>query len=92
MTKTLQGYAALVVPQNHQAILSECAANFNKAILATWVDKHGPGGFFVRLPTEEDQPKNPLDCQLFTSDQFHQLFYFEKGDVDAMFRPIQEVK
>lgn len=79
-----QAYATVIVEQNHQAIVSESGSEFDMAFLKAWVEKHGPGGFFLRDET------SPLDCQLFTSEQFHQLYYFEKGDVDAMFRMVRQ--
>lgn len=91
MAQKQQAYASLVIPQNHQVIISESGSSFDMAILKIWVEKHGPGGFFVRAPVEEGEEKDPLDCQLFTSDQFHQLYKFEKGDVDSMFRPVRAI-
>lgn len=86
-----QAYATLILPANTQAIMSEAGGNFSKEELALWSEKHGPGGFFVRVTkSDPEEEKHPLDCQLFTSDQFHQLFMFEKGDPDVLFRHVVE--
>ena len=86
-----QAYAVVVIPENRQAIMSEAGGKFSKEELALWMEKNGPGGFFLREQrTDPDAPKHPYDCMLFTSDQFHQLYMFEKGDADALFRPVKE--
>lgn len=83
-------YAVLVVKAHEQAILSEAGIHFDRAFLEAWIEKHGPGGFFIRQPTEPEEENHPLDCQLLTSDQFHQLYHFANGDPDVMFRRVIE--
>lgn len=88
-----QAYATVIIPENYQAIMSEAGGNFSKEEMGLWVEKHGPGGLFVRVTkSDPDEEKHPLDCQLFTSDQFHQLFNFEHGDPEVLFRHIVEKK
>lgn len=85
-----QVYAVLVVKAHEQAILSEAGIHFDRPFLEAWIEKHGPGGFFIREPSEPDKENHPLDNQLLTSDQFHQLFEFENGDPEVMFRRVRK--
>ena len=85
----MQTYATLVVKAHEQAILSEAGSKIDRSILNAWIEKNGPGGFFVQEVVDpETEQVSPMDRQLLTSDQFHQLYEFEKGDIDVMFRRI----
>lgn len=72
-------WAAEVIEENYNAILSECAGAFDRELLLEWVDKHG-FGYFLR---DHD---SPLDCMLFEDVNFRILYHFERGDEGAMFR------
>jgi hypothetical protein len=82
-------YATVVVKANEQAILSEAGAKLDRSILDAWTEKNGPGGFFVQEVVDpETEQVSPMDRQLLTSEQFHQLYEFEKGDIEVMFRRV----
>lgn len=74
-------WAAEVVEDNYQAILSEAGRAFDKDHLLAWVREYEKG-YFLRDETSS------LDCILITPDKFLQLYQFERGDEGAMFRVV----
>lgn len=77
----MQACAVVVKPEHFQAILSENANNFDLAFMKAWVAEN-EAGYFLR------DEASPLDCLLIEESKFLQLYMFERGDQDAMFRAV----
>lgn len=78
-----QAWAAAIVEENYQAILSEAGKAFDRDFLLKWVAEHKEG-FFLRDEASE------LDCTLFIPKNFSQLYSFDRGDENAMFRIVSK--
>lgn len=76
--------AVIVKPEYFQAILSENANNFDLAFIKAWI-KENEAGYFLR------DEASPLDCFLIEESKFLQMYNFERGDADAMFRNVAKL-
>lgn len=74
--------ATEISEENYCAILSEAGGSFDRAFLLRWVAENKEG-YFVR------DPESPMDCILFTPENFFTLYHFQRGDIGVMFRAVE---
>jgi hypothetical protein len=73
-------WACLITRLNRAVIASE-NPQFDEAEFDQWLRDH-PVGYFVR------DPDSPFDCRYMSDLVFHEMYIFEHGDEDALFRKI----
>ncbi len=76
-------WATPIVEENYQAILSEAGGLFDRDFIERWVAENGEG-FFLR------DKSSSLDCNLFTKENFNQLYLFKDHSEVAVFRLVEK--
>lgn len=79
----MAAYACRISKENLGAIASE-SPQFDRELTLQWLDEHKEG-YFLRDDT------SAFDCQYFETSIFLEIYMFEKGDEDALFRPVRRI-
>lgn len=75
-------WACRVTEENKQAIASESGKLWDEIFFKQWLTEH-PDGWFLR------DPESSLDCHYFAESVFAEMYQFEAGDVNALFRHVK---
>jgi hypothetical protein len=78
----MPAYACRISEENLPAIRSE-HPRFSLEEIRAWMAQHG-NGYFLR-----DQDSS-LDCHYFEDTVFAEMYIFEGGDLDQLFRKVQK--
>lgn len=76
-----QAYACRISSETFDVIRSE-NPGFDLEQTKAWLEKHG-SGYFIR-----DESSRAFDCSYMADVVFHEIYAFENGDQDVIFRKI----